>query len=150
MKKATLILALIMVFSLCSVPAYATENTTIATVKSTDNGEVVPYGVLSGYGNKWHEPSADRYGGSFSFRVSGMNWVSAQLTIKLENFNPSTKMNIEVYQGNNCIFRRNNVGINDGPWENVTFSPGLTGVYDVVYKIVGGPNTPGRINCWIY
>lgn len=151
MKKFSVLLALILVFSICCIPAYAKDTTVeLPTIKTTSEDVPVPYGTLSGYGQKWHDPASDGYGGSFVFRVSGSNWFEGHLTVSLENFNADTKMNIEVYMGNQCIFRRKNVGRTDGPWEEISFNPATTGGYTVIYSIVGGPNTPGRINCWIY
>lgn len=148
-KKITALLVTALMFVTLCIPAYAAETT--PTTNEVAESEAVTRGSLSGYGQKWHDPATDRYSGSFYVYVSGMSWPVGHLSIKLENFNPDTKLNIEVYRGGSqCIFRRQNVGINDGPWEDISFNPATTGTYTVTYQIVGGPNSAGRINCWIF
>ena len=148
-KKITAFLVTALMFVTLCIPAYAAETTPV-TDEVTES-DITPRGSLSGYGQKWHDPATDGTDGEFTFYVQGMNWPVGHLSVKLQIFNPSTELKIEVYRGGSqCIFRRQDVTINDGPWEDISFNPATTGAYTVKYWITGGPNSPGRVNCWIF
>lgn len=161
-KFASVITAMVILFALCiNVPVYAEELATAPSAESglTNESDVaVPYGSLSGYGQIWHDPAVQGKKGSFTVKVSGIVWTSAQLTISLEDFRDDTYFDIWVFSPitnsngeNQMIFQRLNVKRTDGPWENCTFYPGSTGTYTVIYHIRdNGTNSSGRINCWVY
>lgn len=143
-----------------STPVFATEATSLPTeevgvVDKLNDDSVVPYGSLSGYGYVWHNTGEPAKRGDVS--VTGIPWHQGHLTVSLENFNSNTKLKIWVFSPitdstgtkNQTIFYRENVTIDDGPWENISFNPAPTGTYWVQCEVMSN-DSAGRVNCWIY
>lgn len=165
MKSSKRFLAMLTaICSLCvmafSTTAFAAETSTpsakeVSMVNPITDDSAVPYGSLSGYGNVWHNTgeSAKRA----PVPVTGIPWYQGHLTVSLENFNSNTKLKIWVFSPitdssgtkNQVIFYRENVTINDGPWENISFNPAPTGTYWVQCEVMSN-DSAGRVNCWIY
>jgi len=127
-------------------------NTNSIDNKVRDNN-VLRRGSLSGYGNVWHNVGDSTKRASIAVR--GIAWYQGHLTVKLENFNSNTKLKIWVFSpnsngsGNQVIFYRQGVTINDGPWENISFNPAPTGTYWIQCQVISN-DSAGRVNCWIY
>lgn len=143
-----------------STPVFAAEETVlpseaVGVADELADDFAVPYGSLSGYGNVWHNTgeSAKRA----PVPVTGIAWYQGHLTVSLENFNSNTKLKIWVFSPitdstgtkNQVIFYRENVTIDDGPWENISFNPAPTGTYWVQCEVMSN-DSAGRVNCWIY
>ena len=104
--------------------------------------EPVPYGSLSGYGQK-----TDYNSGSFTFNVNGSWSPYAGVTIKTSDFSSSTSLTIGVYDSNGACkttqswtgnFEKANIAIFNVP----------TGTYTVRYSM-GYPSS-GTIQVWVY
>lgn len=143
-----------------STPVFAAEETPLLTeevgeIDDLTDGSAVPYGSLSGYGYVWHNTGESAKRGPVS--VTGIPWHQGHLTVGLDNFNSNTKLKIWVFSPitdstgtkNQTIFYRENVTINDGPWENISFNPAPTGTYWVQCEVMSN-DSAGRVNCWIY
>lgn len=139
-----------------STPVLAAEATPSPSndVGIEDDNPVVT-GSLSGYGYVWHDYGEGAELGQVP--VTGIPWYQGHLTISLENFNSNTRLKIWVFSPitdstgtlNQTIFYRENVTINDGPWENISFNPAPTGTYYVKCEVMSN-DSAGRVNCWIY
>ena len=143
-----------------STTAFAAEVSTpltmeVGVVDEVADDSAVPYGSLSGYGNVWHNVGDPAKRSSVP--VNGIPWYQGHLTVSLENFDSNTKLKIWVFSPitdssgtkNQVIFYRENVTINDGPWENISFNPAPTGTYWVQCEVMSN-DSAGRVNCWIY
>lgn len=143
-----------------STPVFAAEPTTvptkeIGTVDELSEDSAVPYGTLSGYGYVWHNTGEPAKRGAVP--VTGTSWHQGHLTVSLDNFSSDTRLKIWVFSPvtdgsgtmNQTIFYRENVTIDDGPWENISFNPAPTGTYWVQCEVMSN-DSAGRVNCWIY
>lgn len=143
-----------------STSVFAAEETTLPTeevgvVNNLSDDSAVPYGSLSGYGYVWHNVGDPGKRGAVP--VGGIPWIQGHLTVGLDNFDSNTKLKIWVFSPrtddtgtkNQVIFYRENVTINDGPWENVPFNPAPAGTYWVQCEVMEN-DSAGRVNCWIY
>lgn len=148
MKKVfSVLLMLIMIFSLFIQPAFATE-TSFSIL-----------GSLSGYGQKWYN-SGEAKTGTFVVSVSGVAWSTAQISLSLESFSSNVCVQVIVYRPNGTIalntadYSGSHLTMtNSSNWQNLKFTNAQTGNYTVRYSIWTIDNsTPssGRINCWIY
>lgn len=165
MKLRRRFMALLTVIcTLCGIafntPVFAAEATTlpsekVGVVDALNDDSAVPYGSLSGYGYVWHNTGEPGKRGAVS--VTGIPWYQGHLTVSLDNFNSNTRLKIGVFSPitdstgtkNQIIFYRENVTIENGPWENISFNPAPTGTYWVQCEIMSN-DSAGRVNCWIY
>lgn len=162
MKKIlSVFLALITVLSLgMTQVAFAAESfpTQDSIIAETDNSsEIQPRGSLSGYGSTWYSAGSATTG-SFTVKVTGTSWVTAQTTLKIESFDSSTCVQLWLYNPKGaCVY--DTLSWSGGyltmsqPEVKDTFATGMTGTYTVrwnVFKMDGSAPSSGRIMCWIY
>lgn len=162
MKKIlSICLALAMVLSLgMTQVAFAAEAAPVqenVAAEVSNNAEVQPRGSLSGYGSTWYSAGNAR-SGSFTVNVTGIPWVTAQTTLKIESFDSSTCVWVGLYNPNGtCVY--DTLSWSGGyltmsqPEVKDTFATGMTGTYTVrweVFKMDGSAPSSGRIMCWIY
>lgn len=159
MKKIfSICLALVLVLSLgMTQVAYAAEVTPVQEKSTTETNEVQPRGSLSGYGSTWYSAGNSR-SGSFTVKVTGIAWPTAQTTLKIESFDSSTCVWVGLYNPNGtCVY--DTLSWSGGyltmsqPEVKDTFATGMTGTYTVrweVFKMDGTAPSSGRIMCWIY
>lgn len=153
------VLSLTMVFSTTAFAAENTDATSNPVIVESSEDSPMLAGTLSGYGSVWHNAS-DPTSGNFYVNVTGSSWVTAQLTLNIENFGPNDAVAVQVFKPNGTLAygTLDNSGdyitmANKDNWHNISFYGGATGQYRVHYSIINWyGNTPssGRINCWIY
>lgn len=158
-----ILMALAMIFTCFNgTTAFAAESEIIdvpeTVVSETDDNEIVPYGALSGYGWGWHGAD-DELSGNFYVDVKGTSWVSAQITVNIEEFASNVRVIVELYRPDGSMaWSSSDKGqyitmANKDDWHNIKFWNAPTGTYRVHYLVVtdnGTKPSSGRINCWIY
>lgn len=165
MKKITSLLtvASMAIALLVTTPVYAMETDSAlaeAMVPVSADGvtdTAVPYGALSGYGQKWHDPAVDGDHGEFNINVTGVPWINAKTTIGFENFRDDTVIYLEFWGPFESGGKRqrlyktpdSGIAVKDWHFDSKQFNFGLLGNYTIRYQIKNN-NCPGRINCWIW
>lgn len=88
--------------------------------------------------------------------VTGTPWVSAQITLSIEDFGSNDRAYLVVYKPDGSVAWKCSSYItvsNSSSFQNLKFNGASTGKYRVEYTLsntAGGTVGSGRINCWIY
>lgn len=151
MKKIlATILAAVMLMGI-SLPAYATD-------AGIDDGtmplsDVSPRAMLD-YQYHWHNAGEARGG---KFQVTGNGGRSVRMTVGVEDFGTNTYVEIAVYGGTiqdngpllTSVSSWNGTGLAAGQQLKFPISFSGYNTYTIEWY-VHGPDTAGRIMCWVY